>query len=198
MTLVLWERNPLEVTDVEGALLASLARRVPADRCIVEVGSYRGRSTCFLAAGADEGARPPIYAVDLWTDAPELQANRKGKLKPKPYNLSESREAFDAAVAEHGRGLVEAIQGPSVEVAKIFQAPIGLLFLDGSHAYKDVLWDLLHWAPKIAVGGYLALHDWHFKAIRKAARRTLGKEPEKWVSVQKDGRIKVIQRDDPE
>lgn len=195
--ITLWERNVLEVTDEEGAILASLARRVPADRCIVEVGSYRGRSTCFLAGGSDEGQRAPIYAVDLWTDAPDEQVNRKGKLRPRPYNLSESREAFDAAVEEHGRGLVTPVQGSSVAVAALFQWPVGLLFLDGSHAYKDVLHDLLHWAPKVAVGGYVALHDWHFKAVRKATRRTLGKEPDKWLAIQKVGRIKVIQRDDP-
>jgi predicted O-methyltransferase YrrM len=190
VTSTLWERDGHEVTDEEGECLASLARRVAPGLCIVEVGSYRGRSTSFLAQGSHEGHAVPIYAVDLWTDAPELQATRKGNLKPYPYRLSETRAAFDDAMSYHGHGLVTAIQGDSVTVAKAFRQPVGLLFLDGSHAYGDVYADLTAWSPKVPYGGKIALHDWHFRAVRKAARRTLRPD---FMTVDHVGRIRVVQ-----
>src|SRR5690554_3594375 len=52
----------------EGARLAHLASLVPADQAIVEIGSYKGKSTAFLAAGAKAGHRPTVHAVDLWDE----------------------------------------------------------------------------------------------------------------------------------
>jgi Methyltransferase domain len=46
----------------------------PGAGAVVELGSYLGRSTCFLALGVKRGARPPVVAIDHFEDSPELQA----------------------------------------------------------------------------------------------------------------------------
>ena len=49
--------------DGEGALLFELARDVNRG-VIVEVGSFRGKSTVYLARGALAGSRAHVYAID--------------------------------------------------------------------------------------------------------------------------------------
>jgi predicted O-methyltransferase YrrM len=47
----------------------------------------------------------------------------------------------------------------SVQVAGAWTAQLSLLFIDGGHG-AEVAWaDYRCWAPKVAVGGTLALHD---------------------------------------
>lgn len=180
MTVALWKRDALEVTDGEGAVLGDLARLVPAHLSIVEIGSYRGRSTCFLAAGAAEGAKAPIFAVDLWTDGPGYAVVEPGSRLDRPYAEPSTREAFDVAVAEHGHGLVTARQGASIEVARKFDRPIGLLFVDGSHAHEDVLADIRAWTPKVWPRGFVVFHDYQAPSVSSAVDGTLGAAPLLW------------------
>jgi predicted O-methyltransferase YrrM len=191
----LWERNGHEVTDAEGGALARLARAVPEGQLIIEVGSYRGRSTCFLAAGSAQGGRADVYAVDLWTAAPEMQADRKGKLKRRPYRSAEARQAFDEAVRRYGHGLVHAIQGASIEVAETFGPGVaGLVFIDASHAAADVAADCRAWAPTIASGGIIAFHDWDFPGVRAGV--DAGLDHGEWRHIATAERIHVLQRAD--
>src|SRR5437868_8006845 len=44
--------------------LEGLAREVQPPECIVEVGSYRGRSTAALAAGSRAGGGAAVYAIE--------------------------------------------------------------------------------------------------------------------------------------
>jgi len=48
---------------IEGETLAKLASIILSDQAIVEIGSYMGKSTCYLASGTT-GAM--VYAIDLW------------------------------------------------------------------------------------------------------------------------------------
>ena len=176
MTVEIPDRDRLEVTDEEGAILQRLASQVPKGQSIVEVGSYRGRSTAFIARGSHEGNGATVYAIDLWTDGPDHAKGGHGKPLPRPYNATETRRIFDARMERDGHGLVQPIQEHSVEAAKLF-APeaTGLVFVDGSHAYADVMDDITAWVPTVAPGGAMVLHDWIFKRVRAAARDTLGK-----------------------
>lgn len=172
-TATLWKRDALEVTDGEGALLEALARAVPRGQVVVEIGSYRGRSTCFLARGSRAGSGAPIYAVDLWTDGPGYAVVEVGSRLDRPYAEQSTRQAFDDAVAQHGHGLVTALQGASTGVAESFEDPVGLLHIDGSHATADVLADIAAWCPKVAARGVVAFHDFTAGVVRTAVSRTL-------------------------
>ena len=57
----------------EGRRLAYLASTVPANQAIVELGSWKGKSTAYLAAGSKFGHRASVFAVDHWVGHPELQ-----------------------------------------------------------------------------------------------------------------------------
>ena len=54
---------------------------------------------------------------------------------------------------------VVAIVGKSADVARLWRTPLGMLFIDGGHTEAAAQWDYEGWAPWVAFGGALAIHD---------------------------------------
>jgi MMP 1-O-methyltransferase len=54
---------------------------------------------------------------------------------------------------------VIAIVGRSADVARLWRMPLGMLFIDGGHTDAAATADYEGWAPWVAVGGALAIHD---------------------------------------
>lgn len=137
--------------DAEGALLYDLARRSTGRGVIVEIGSWQGRSTIWLARGSRAGAGRPVYAVDPHTGSPEHH-DRYGEV----WTFDLFRENVErAGVSDLVRPLVQT----SEEAAAAFDEPVEVLFIDGDHSYEAVCrdWDL--WTPKLVEGGWVVLHD---------------------------------------
>ena len=59
-----------QIIPAEGLILAELAAEVPNSQVIVEIGAYKGKSSCYLAAGARAGLGALVYSVDLWENGP--------------------------------------------------------------------------------------------------------------------------------
>ena len=130
----------------EGKWLFSAARSLPRHANIVEIGSYKGRSTCCLALGCRE-TEGRIFAVDSFDGGPNL---------PKANSLPD----FTADLKRFGlAGFVEPIPAISTQVAKTWNKPIHFLFVDGSHLYEDVLADFTGFFPHVVPGGIVAFHD---------------------------------------
>jgi MMP 1-O-methyltransferase len=128
------------LTDEEGEALYELARRCRGDGVIVEIGSWKGKSTVCLGLGSQAGASVPIYAVDPHAD----------------YRFGDFKTNVDrAGITE----LVRPIQSLSQAAADGFEEPVELLFVDGSHEYELVLEDFEKWVPKVIEGGWVAFHD---------------------------------------
>lgn len=128
------------LTDEEGEALFDLARRCTGRGVIVEIGSWKGKSTTCLGLGSKAGRSVPIYAVDPHAD----------------YRFGEFKENIErAGIAD----LVTPIPSLSQAAAPDFDQPIELLFVDGSHEYEDVKADFEQWVPKVVEGGVVAVHD---------------------------------------
>jgi MMP 1-O-methyltransferase len=139
----------------EGARLAWLAAQVPADQAIVEIGSFKGKSACYLSRGSAAGNGAHVFCVDLW----DLGGQRQGKRWR--YDAAATFETFKAQVAEHGvAALVTPIKGASADVAATWDRPVGLLWVDGLHTYDGVRADIEAWTPHVAEGGWVAFHDY--------------------------------------
>lgn len=133
-----------------GERLMSLAADIPGDLAIVELGAYRGKSSCYLAEGARLGNGARVYSVDAW-DLPENADGRHG------YNVA--RAEFDRQV----RSLkldVRAIKGYSAAVGRDWLKPVGLLFVDASHEYNDVREDFEAWHHALADGAVVVFDDY--------------------------------------
>jgi hypothetical protein len=154
----LGELRGLIPDEVGDALYALAQTEVKADEVIVELGSFKGKSTCYLAAGARAGSGAHVYAVDAW-DTPGNVTGRHGFAEPGV------REAFDAQVAAMGlTDQVTPLQGFTVEVATRFRsitpAKVGLLYVDADHGYESVYRDVRAWEPHLALGAIVAFDDW--------------------------------------
>lgn len=122
------------------------ARALPDGAKIVEIGSYKGRSTCSLALGC-KGTRKRVYAIDAFDGGPDLPR-------------ADSFEAFSKNIEKCGVGeFVKPLIGTSAQFATHWTEPIHLLFVDGSHKYEDVLADFHGFFPHVVRGGIIAFHD---------------------------------------
>jgi predicted O-methyltransferase YrrM len=128
------------LTDEEGEALYDLARRCTGRGAIVEIGSWKGKSTICLGLGSRAGNGVRIFAIDPHAD----------------YRFGD----FKANVERAGiADLVTPIPSLSQAAAGGFDEPIELLFVDGSHEYDLVLEDFEQWVPKVVDGGWVAFHD---------------------------------------
>lgn len=129
---------------------------------LLEIGSYCGKSACYLGAAAKE-AGIILYSIDHhrgseeqqpgweWHD-PDLWDETLGAMD----TLPEFRRTIRAAgLEEH----VTALVGRSAAIARDWRTPLGLVFIDGGHTMKAAMADWRGWGPLVAPGGYLAIHD---------------------------------------
>jgi len=128
------------LADEEGEALYDIARTCTGKGVIVEIGSWKGKSTVCLGLGSKAGASLPVYAIDPHA----------------AYRFGEFKASVErAGIAE----LVHPVASFSQRAAEDFHEPIELLFVDGSHEYELVLEDFEKWVPKVVDGGWVAFHD---------------------------------------
>jgi predicted O-methyltransferase YrrM len=133
------------ILDMEGKLLYKLAEECK-EGVVVEIGSWKGRSTIWLA----KGARTKVYAIDphQGTQTHEYEA------------CENTSNEFMRNIARAGvSGVVVSIAATSEEVVKDWDKPVGLIFIDGDHSYEAVKFDFDNWVPHLVDGGVIALHD---------------------------------------
>ena len=150
--------------DDEGMALhrAGMVAGGSGDGHFLEVGTYCGKSAVYLGAAARHTGRV-LFSVDHHHGSEEMQAGwphhdpgvvdrRTGQMDTLPW----ARRTINDAGLECD---VVLVVGESVTVARAWGEPLSLLFIDGGHG-EDVAWaDYRAWAPKVAVGGTLAIHD---------------------------------------
>lgn len=141
-----------QIKPVEAELLYQLASQVPADQAIVEIGSYRGRSTIALALGSQQGHGARVYAIDPH----EAYTGPRGGVFGPADQAARYRNIAEAGVGE----IVSIICLRSTAVAAGWaQRNVGLLWLDGDHTYAGLKADVEGWAPYLVDGATVAFHD---------------------------------------
>jgi MMP 1-O-methyltransferase len=168
---------------------------------IVEIGTYCGKSTIYLAAAA-RAAGQLVITVDHHRGSEENQPGwdyhdpalvdpRSGRLDTLPH--------FRSTLAASGlEDQVIAIVGRSADVARLWRARIGMLFIDGGHTDAAATTDYQGWAPHLARGGALAIHDVFpdpadgGQAPYRIYRRAL--ESGAFTEVRVEGSLRVLER----
>jgi hypothetical protein len=152
VTVPAWSDIPGLITDEVADALAELSSAVTPGLAIVEVGSYHGKSTAYLAGNAPDGVL--VYAVDPW----ELVDVRQWCIWCPQPELAEFQRNLDRA------GLlwrVKARQGRSIDVARSYDGPlIGLLYIDGDHSAESVRSDIDAWRRYLAPDARIAVDDY--------------------------------------
>jgi predicted O-methyltransferase YrrM len=128
----------------------------------VEVGSYCGRSTIWLGAAA-RARETVLFAVDHHRGSEENQAGwewHDPTLVDPATGLMDSLPRFRRTIADAGlEDVVVAVVGSSPVVAAHWSTPCALVFIDGGHGVEPARADYHGWAPHVAAGGSLAIHD---------------------------------------
>lgn len=146
----------------EGLALHDAAVEHLCDGTAIEVGSYCGKSTVFLAAAAQQsGGR--VVTIDHHRGSEEHQPgweyHDSGLVDPHVGKLDTLRTfrhtIADAELEEH----TIAVVGTSTEVARIWHREVNLVFIDGGHSEQAAAADYAGWAPWVSLGGALLIHD---------------------------------------
>jgi MMP 1-O-methyltransferase len=124
----------------EAVFLRRLARRAPGVGAIVEIGSYRGRSTLCLAAGVHGERTTRIVSVD-------------------PHVYGSDRELNDNLRHFGFSDDVDVVVAPSLDAAGAWKGAVRAVFVDGNHEQVSVEADVSAWLPFLEPGGFLLLHD---------------------------------------
>ncbi len=142
--------------------LAALRAAGEAPGPLLEVGTYCAKSAVYLGSAA-EASGTVVVRVDHHRGSeenqtgwehhdPEVVDPATGRMDTLPF----ARRTLEAAGLEETVVLVVA---ESATFAGIWARPLALLFIDGGHG-EQVAWaDYRAWAPKVAPGGMLAIHD---------------------------------------
>ncbi|MCX4832869.1 class I SAM-dependent methyltransferase [Streptomyces sp. NBC_01016] len=129
---------------------------------LLEVGTYCGRSTILLADAA-RAAGVSALTVDHHRGSEEQQPGwdfHDPETVDPAVGLMDTLPTFRRTL--HAAGLedhVVALVGKSPQVAKAWGGPLGLVFIDGGHTDEHATADYEGWAPHVADGGYLVIHD---------------------------------------
>nr|WP_242438364.1 class I SAM-dependent methyltransferase [Streptomyces sp. NBRC 109436] len=148
----------------EGLALYAAAAEAAAELGLplVEVGTYCGRSTILLADAA-RAAGTVAVTVDHHRGSEEQQPGWEyhdpevvdpgiGRMDTLP---TFRRTLHRAGLEDH----VIAVVGRSPQVAAVWGRPVGLVFIDGGHTDEHASADYEGWAPHLAPGGLLVIHD---------------------------------------
>lgn len=139
------------LTPTEGEVLFNLAKNVPRGS-VVEIGSWKGKSTFYLACGILQRGEGFIYSIDHHTGSFEHR-NRTDQ----PIN---TLNEFCENMRTHNVGhVIRTLVMNSIDASKQIHDEIGLIFVDGSHDYGSVRSDFETWWPKLMEGGIIAFHD---------------------------------------
>jgi MMP 1-O-methyltransferase len=148
--------------DDEGHALYAAARDVAVDGPLLEVGSYLGKSTLYLAAAARD-RKAVVVTVDHHRGSEEHQPGweyHDPSLVDETTGRIDTLPGFRRTIAAAGvEDVVVAVLARAETLAELWTRPLAFVFLDGSHTDESAQRDYSCWAPHVATGGVLAIHD---------------------------------------
>lgn len=136
----------------EAEVLIDNAKNTSDRGVIVEIGSFRGRSTVALALGSRANKHDiPVYAIEPH----ESFIGEYGGV----YGSNDREEFFKNILKYKLTSEVRLVNLPSHTVVKYWDKMISFLWIDGDHRYDKVKKDLFSWSKFVLPGGRIALHD---------------------------------------
>lgn len=143
----------------ESRFLFDAASKLKNKGVIVEIGSYKGKSTAFIGNGAKISGIKKVYCVDPHIGSEKLRE------KLGVYNSFQEFQR-NCALSEIDQ-LVIPIIDISENAIKTFNEDIEMLFIDGDHEYPAVKLDFDLWCPRLLIGGIICFHDTNLAGPKK-------------------------------
>jgi predicted O-methyltransferase YrrM len=162
------------LTDSQAERMWEAASRVEASGRIVEIGSFRGRSTIVLACAAREGVE--LVAID-----PHAGGDRgPNEIASVAERGEEDFRAFHANLERAGvAGRVRQVRATSRDALGVVEGPVDVLYVDGAHRYRPAREDIERWGARVRPGGAMLVHDsYNAVGVTLAQLRLLFLSPE--------------------
>lgn len=142
-----------------------LVSRWPGRGDTVELGSWVGLTTCYLATATKVHGSGRVYAVDTFTGTKEGGGRYAAVEKYGGSTLRAFREQIEkAGVAD----VVEPLVGMTQDVAERYPGrPIRVLLIDADHSFDGVQGDFRRWAPLVEPGGLIIFHDYQMPDVAR-------------------------------
>jgi MMP 1-O-methyltransferase len=132
---------------------------------VVEIGSWKGRSTIALALGLKARGSGKLFAIDPHTGA-------HGSTAAGP--VVTATEFQRNVVAAEVDSLVELLVSTSHEARGRFATKsVDVLFIDGSHQYEDVVTDIADWETALKDESAIAFNDPSAPGVYRALREVV-------------------------
>ncbi|MFM8267815.1 MAG: class I SAM-dependent methyltransferase [Ilumatobacteraceae bacterium] len=142
------------MTDGQARRLFEAASQVASEGRIVEIGSFRGRSTIVLASAARDGVE--VVAIDPHAGNDRGPQELEGFAKEAESDFETFHRNLSAAGVE---ARVRHVRRPSDQAHDAIDGRIDLLYIDGAHRYRPARSDVRRWGERVADGGTLLIHD---------------------------------------
>ena len=146
-------------------LYKQVVERQQSEAHFVEVGSFLGKSACYLAVEIiNQNKNIKVDCVDIYTneslDYFNLYFNPNSKNSSVCVDIDESYKKFLINITPV-QSIVNPIRLPSTEASKLYaDNSLDFVFIDANHSYEFVKDDINAWYPKVKKGGILAGHDY--------------------------------------
>lgn len=169
------------VSVAEAAFLQRKAALVKTG-CIIEVGSYRGRSAIALASRVAKSV--PIYAVEPHEEFTGVSGFSFGR--------SDAAAFYKNMVRSGAVESVRLVSLPSEVVTRGWTIPVGLLWLDGDHSYSGIRRDFTTWLPHLEQGASVLFDDCKLLEVSRFISELTSEGT--WESEEQVGKVLAIRR----
>jgi glycosyltransferase involved in cell wall biosynthesis/predicted O-methyltransferase YrrM len=142
------------LSDDQAERLFVAGRSVTAGGRIVEIGSYRGRSTIVLAGAAADDVE--VVAIDPHA------GNDRGPQEIEGYDREAEQDyrTFHDNLARAGvDDRVRHVRQPSQDALAEVSGDVDVLYVDGAHRYGPASDDIRRWGARVRPGGTMLIHD---------------------------------------
>jgi hypothetical protein len=145
-----------------------IVSKLPNNAQVIEVGCWKGRSTCCLGVEIINSRKNIIlHCVDSW------------KYTPSTEQPISTQEEFDQVFYEFLSNVkpfndfINILKRSSTEASNNFLSQtVDFICIDANHTYESVKEDILVWLPKLKKNGILAGHD-YFTSVHPGVKKAV-------------------------
>jgi hypothetical protein len=154
-------------------LYKSVVLLFPSGSKFVEVGSWKGKSSAFMAVEiANSEKNIEFYCVDHWIGSIEHYDRSLGTYEPEIHKLYQTFINNMKPLESY----YKPMRMTSLEASNHFEdQSLDFVFIDASHEYEDVCNDIDAWMSKVKNGGFIAGHDYcdYFDGVKQAVNQKI-------------------------
>jgi hypothetical protein len=119
---------------------------------VIEIGSWKGCSSYFLAHIMNHFKYCKLYCIDTWK-------GNEDTWQKEEIAQHDIKEIFDLNTAEFNHIIVPLRENSNAAHIEFKDESIDFMFMDGDHTHNGLYSDLTNYYPKLKTGGVICGHD---------------------------------------